>query len=167
MAARSIDRVREALIAAGQDETIRAFPEGTRSAVDAARAVGCSVAQIVKSLVFRAGEDPVLILMSGSNRVDLTKASHVLGLRLEAADGTWVRKTTGFAIGGVAPIGHERSPRVLIDEDLMSLSTLWAAAGSPNHVFAIEPAALQQITGGHVADIKQQGEPAANDQVRP
>ena len=157
MAKSSVDRIRDALVAAGQADTIRAFPEGTRSAADAARAVGCTVAQIVKTLVFRAGDEPVLLLVSGVNRVDVQKASAVFGAALAPADGRWVRDATGFAIGGVAPVGHERAPRALIDEDLLPLSPLWAAAGSPTHVFAIEAAALVAITGGIVAEIRESG----------
>ena len=155
MAKSSVERVRDALKAAGLPDTIRQFPEGTRTAVDAARAVGCEVAQIVKSMVFRRGEQPVLILCSGVNRVDLGKASAALGTALESADGAWVRKATGFAIGGVPPIGHEHGMTVLIDENLMALSPIWAAAGSPRHVFPIEPALLRDLTNGRVGDVKE------------
>jgi len=154
MAKSSVDRVREALLAAGQPDTIRTFPEGTRSAVEAAEAVGCDVAQIVKSMVFRAGEAPVLVLISGVNRVDLARASAAAGVSLGPADGAWVRKVTGFAIGGVAPVGHLAPPKVIIDEDLLELAPLWAAAGSPRHVFSTDAAALQALTGGRVAAIK-------------
>jgi prolyl-tRNA editing enzyme YbaK/EbsC (Cys-tRNA(Pro) deacylase) len=155
MAKSSVERVRDALRAAGLPDTIRQFPEGTRTAVDAARAVGCDVAQIVKSMVFRRGDEPVLILCSGANRVDLGKAAVLLGQTLAAADGVWVRKATGFAIGGVPPIGHDRGITVLIDEDLMALSPIWAAAGSPRDVFSIEPALLRDLTRGRVADVKE------------
>jgi prolyl-tRNA editing enzyme YbaK/EbsC (Cys-tRNA(Pro) deacylase) len=155
MAKGSVERVRDALKSAGLPDIIRQFPEGTRTAVDAARAVGCDVAQIVKSMVFRRGEEPVLILCSGANRVDLAKAAAFIGGELAPADGTWVRKTTGFAIGGVPPIGHDRGLTVLIDEDLMALSPIWAAAGSPHHVFSIEPALLCALTQGQVADVKE------------
>ena len=155
MAKGSVERVRDALKAAGLPDTIRQFPEGTRTAVDAARAVGCDVAQIVKSMVFRWGDEPVLILCSGANRVDLGKAAALIGAALAPADGAWVRKATGFAIGGVPPIGHDHGSAVLIDEDLMALSPVWAAAGSPRHVFAIEPARLRELTRGQVADVKE------------
>jgi prolyl-tRNA editing enzyme YbaK/EbsC (Cys-tRNA(Pro) deacylase) len=156
LASNSVERVREALLAAGHEDTIQAFPEGTRSAADAARAVGCTVSQIVKSMVFRKGDEPVLILTSGSNRVDREKVSALLGAPVEPADGNWVRKTTGFAIGGVAPVGHLTPVQVLIDEDLMALSPVWAAAGSPMHAFSTETATLQAITGGRVADVKEE-----------
>lgn len=155
MAESSVDRVRRILLSAGHPDTVRAFPEGTRSAADAARAVGCSVAQIVKSLIFRTGDRPVLVLASGVNRVDQNKVEALVEGRVRPADGRWVRATTGFAIGGVAPIGHKTDPLILIDADLMALSPVWAAAGSPMHVFSTEPAALQTMTAGTVADVRE------------
>ena len=117
----SVERVREALGAAGHADTITMFPEGTRTAQDAANAVGCTVAQIVKSIVLRAGEQVVLVLTSGANRVDTAKISTAVGQPVKSADGRWVRDVTGFAIGGVAPVGHLSPPRVFIDADLMRL----------------------------------------------
>src|SRR6476620_3555632 len=102
----SVERVRVALIAAGHPDTISMFPEGTRTAQDAANAVGCTVAQLAKSIVLRASEEVVLVIASGVNRVDLAKISAALGQPVKPADGRWVRDTTGFAIGGVAPVGH-------------------------------------------------------------
>ena len=104
----SVERVRAALLAAGHPDTITAFPEGTRTAADAAAAVGCDVAQIAKSIVFRAGERAVVIITSGANRVDQAKVEAVLGVPLRRADADWVRAVTGFAIGGVAPLGRAR-----------------------------------------------------------
>ncbi|MDT8266249.1 YbaK/EbsC family protein, partial [Roseomonas sp. DSM 102946] len=98
----SVERVRQALLAAGHPDTIRGFPEGTRSAAEAAAAVGCDVAQIAKSIVFRAGDRPVLVIASGANRVDPAKVEAATGLRVEPAKGRWVREVTGFAIGGVS-----------------------------------------------------------------
>ena len=100
------------------------------------------------------GRSAVLVLVSGANRVDLDKASAAAGSALESADAAWVRKATGFAIGGVAPIGHDRPIQVLIDEDLLALSPLWAAAGSPNHVFSTSATALLEMTRGRVSQIK-------------
>jgi len=151
----SIERVRMALAAADHEDTIFAFPEGTRTAVDAANAAGCDVSQIVKSLVFRTGDQPVLVLTSGSNRVDERKVEELLGSKLEAAKGRWVREVTGFAIGGVSPIAHKSPLQIFIDEDLMKLSIVWAAAGSPTHVFSTKPDKLQEMTGGKVADVKE------------
>ena len=151
----SVGRVRAALLAAGHPDTITEFPAGTRTAVDAAAAVGCTVAQIAKSIVFRAEGRAAVIITSGANRVDSTKASAALGVKLARADADWVRATTGFAIGGVAPVGHISSPLLLLDADLLALEPIWAAAGSPSHVFRTTAAALRQITGAPVAEVRQ------------
>lgn len=150
----SVDRVRAALHAAGHPDTITVFPEGTRTAAEAAAAVGCTVAQIAKSIVFRAGGKPVLVIASGANRVDPAKVSAELGLDIRRADADWVREVTGFAIGGVAPVGHLTEPHVLLDQDLTELNPLWAAAGSPSHVFQTTAENLVRISGGRLADIK-------------
>lgn len=152
----SVERVRQALLAAGHPDTIRGFPEGTRSAAEAAAAVGCDVAQIAKSIVFRAGERPVLVIASGANRVDPVKVEAATGLRVEPAKGRWVREVTGFAIGGVSPVGHLTPPLVLLDEDLFRLPRLWAAAGSPSHVFETEAGALLRLSGGQRAAIREE-----------
>jgi prolyl-tRNA editing enzyme YbaK/EbsC (Cys-tRNA(Pro) deacylase) len=151
----SVERVRAALVAAGHADTIGLFPEGTRTAQDAATAVGCTVAQIVKSIVLRTGDEVVLVLTSGANRVDTAKIAAALGSAVKPADGRWVRDVTGFAIGGVAPVGHAAKPRVFIDEDLMRLDPVWAAAGSPRHVFKTSAAELARMTGGPIADVKE------------
>ena len=150
----SVERVRSALLAAGHADTITAFPAGTRTAADAAAAVGCDVAQIAKSIVFRAGGRAAVIITSGANRVDQAKAEAVLGHRLARADADWVRETTGFAVGGVSPIGHTAPPLLVIDQDLMALDPVWAAAGSPLHVFRTTAQDLQRMTGAVVADIR-------------
>jgi prolyl-tRNA editing enzyme YbaK/EbsC (Cys-tRNA(Pro) deacylase) len=174
MSGGSVERVRLALLAAGHADTIQAFPEGTRSAADAAAAVGCEVAQIAKSIIFRAtavrsaeGEArsresagqtwsrAVLVIASGANRVDTAKVNSVTGFHVKRADGGWVRDVTGFAIGGVAPLGHLTAPVVLVDEDLFAFSQVWAAAGSPMHVFATTPADLLRLSGGMRADVKE------------
>jgi prolyl-tRNA editing enzyme YbaK/EbsC (Cys-tRNA(Pro) deacylase) len=149
----SVARVRAALLAAGHPDTIIVFPAGTRTAADAAAAVGCTVAQIAKSIVFRADGRAAVIITSGANRVDATKASAMLGVKLTRADADWVRATTGFAIGGVAPVGHINPPLLLIDEDLMALDPIWAAAGSPSHVFRTTPVELRRITAAPVAAV--------------
>jgi prolyl-tRNA editing enzyme YbaK/EbsC (Cys-tRNA(Pro) deacylase) len=151
----SVERVRAALIAAGHADTITLFPDGTRTAQDAANAVGCTVAQIAKSIVLRAGEQVVLVIASGANRVDLAKISASLGQPAKPAEGRWVRDNTGFAIGGVAPVGHAIPPRIFIDADLMALDSVWAAAGSPRHVFRTSAAELVRMTKGVVADVKE------------
>lgn len=151
----SVERVRAALVAAGHADTITAFPEGTRTAQDAANAVGCEVAQIAKSIVLRAGERVVLVIASGANRVDTRKIAALIGQPVKSADGRWVRDVTGFAIGGVSPVGHTASPRIFIDEDLLALDPVWAAAGTPQHVFRTSPMDLVRMTGGEVADVKE------------
>ena len=151
----SVERVRAALLAASHDDTIAVFPDGTRTAQDAANAVGCTVAQIAKSIVLRAGDQVVLVVASGANRVDTAKVAALLGQPVKPADGRWVRDVTGFAIGGVAPVGHQSPPRIFIDADLMALDPIWAAAGSPRHVFRTTGADIARMTGGTVADVRE------------
>ncbi len=154
MSGGSVERVRAALAAAGHADTIAAFPEGTRSAADAAAAVGCDVAQIAKSIIFRAGGRAVLVIASGANRVDVAKVAAATGLAVKRAEGGWVRDVTGFAIGGVAPLAHLTPPLVLVDADLFALDRVWAAAGSPMHVFETTPGALLALSGGRRADVR-------------
>ena len=153
----SVERVREALLAAGHADTVTEFPAGTRTAADAAAAVGCTVAQIAKSIVFRAGDRAVVVIASGANRVDARKVAEALGVAVRRADAEFVRDRTGFAIGGVAPVGHLAPPLLLFDRDLLALHPIYAAAGSPSHVFATEAETLVRITGAPVADIRQDG----------
>lgn len=155
MSGGSVERVRAALAAAGHADTVRAFPDGTRSAADAAAAVGCDMAQIAKSIVLRGGDRVVLVIASGANRVDMAKVTAATGLAVKRADGGWVREVTGFAIGGVAPLGHLTPPVVLVDEALFAFDAVWAAAGSPMHVFATTPAELLRIAGGQRADVAE------------
>jgi prolyl-tRNA editing enzyme YbaK/EbsC (Cys-tRNA(Pro) deacylase) len=150
----SVERVRTALMKAGHADTISEFPEGTRTSQDAANAVGCTVAQIAKSIVLRAGEQVVLVVASGPNRVDLAKISAALEMPVKSADGRWVRDVTGFAIGGVPPVGHTANVRIFIDADLMALDPVWAAAGTPRHVFKTSAKELARMTGGTVTDVK-------------
>ena len=147
----SVARVRAALLAGGHPDTIAAFPDGTRTAADAAAAVGCAVAQIAKSIVFRAADRAALVITSGANRVDPALAAAALGVALRRADADWVREATGFAVGGVAPVGHLTPPLVLLDQDLLALEPIWAAAGSPRHVFRTSATALLRLTGAAVA----------------
>lgn len=151
----SVARVRAALAAAGHADTISEFPDGTRTAQDAANAVGCTVAQIAKSIVRRAGDEVVLVIASGANRIDTAKVEALIGRAVKPADGRWVRDTTGFAIGGVAPLGHTVKPRVLIDRDLLKCDPVWAAAGSPRHVFRTTADHLVRLSGGMVADVRE------------
>lgn len=138
----------------GLDVHVREFPEGTRTAEDAARAIGCEVGQIVKSLVFIAGNVPVMVLTSGRNRVDVVKVGALTGTAIvRKAGAEEVRAATGYAIGGTPPFGHARPLQVLIDEDLLAYDVVWAAAGTHNHVFPINPHDLANATGGRVADV--------------
>jgi Cys-tRNA(Pro) deacylase len=146
---RSTDRVKAAADAAGLAITIREMPQSTRTAEEAASAVGTSVAQIVKSLVFRKATsgEAVLLLVSGKNRVDQAAIARVLGEKLDRIDANDVRSLTGFSIGGVAPLGSETPLATFIDADLMQFSTVWAAAGAPYAVFEVEPQKLAEATG--------------------
>lgn len=147
-----IDRVRLAATDLGLAVEIVEMPGSTRTAEDAAAACGCAVGQIVKSLVFVGAETrrPLLLLVSGANRVDETGVRAAIGEVLERPDATYVRTTTGFAIGGVAPIGHETPMVTYLDRDLLAFETVWAAAGSPKAVFAVQPARLVEATGATV-----------------
>jgi prolyl-tRNA editing enzyme YbaK/EbsC (Cys-tRNA(Pro) deacylase) len=148
-------RVQAAL---GDKHQVLEFEATTRTAADAAAAIGCTVAQIGKSLVFRgaASNRPVLVVASGVNRVDESKVAEAVGEGIARADADFVREATGFAIGGVPPVGHKETPIVLIDESLMSFGEIWAAAGTPNAVFRLTPADLVALTGGRVAAIARE-----------
>jgi prolyl-tRNA editing enzyme YbaK/EbsC (Cys-tRNA(Pro) deacylase) len=142
------ERVAAALAAAGLEVEIREFPAGTRTAADAAAAVGCEVAQICKSLVFRVdGDRPLLVIASGANRVDEAR----FGAR--KADAAYVREQTGYAIGGVPPVGHARPIETVLDEDLLAHDVVWAAAGTPTAVFAVDPRRLAALDGIRVARV--------------
>lgn len=133
------------------DETV-IFPDSTRTAIEAAQAVGCSVGQIVKSLVFRGAQSqqPVLALVSGANRVNEKRLGSLVGEAIEKADADFVRQHTGFAVGGVPPVGHVERLTTFIDRDLLQYDEIWAAAGSPHAVFRLTPDDLQSMTGGEV-----------------
>jgi Cys-tRNA(Pro) deacylase len=152
----NVARVADAARAAGVDVEIRRFPEGTRTAEDAARAVGCHVAQIVKSLVFVVDDRPTLALVSGANRVDLHRLAAALGGRAaRRASGDEARSVTGFAIGGVPPFGHATPLDVVIDRDLLAHDRVWAAAGLPDAVFAVAPGELVRVSGGRIAELAE------------
>jgi len=144
--------VQEALSQHGLGCEVVELPQSTRTARDAAAAIGCEVAQIAKSIVFRGETSgrPVLVVASGSNRIDETAVAKVLGESIVKASAEAVREATGFAIGGVPPLGHRQELVTLIDEDLMRYPTVWAAAGTPNAVFSLAPTELPRITGGEV-----------------
>jgi prolyl-tRNA editing enzyme YbaK/EbsC (Cys-tRNA(Pro) deacylase) len=157
----SAERVRDALASQGIAADIREFDACTRTSADAAAAIGCQVAQIAKSLVFRAKPSgrPVLAIASGVNRVSEALLAAALGEGIAKADAAFVRDKTGFAIGGVAPVGHAERPAVFIDEDLLRYSEIWAAAGTPSSVFRLTPGDLQRITGGRVIALKEPANP--------
>ncbi|MDQ1396333.1 MAG: hypothetical protein QOG64_1592 [Acidimicrobiaceae bacterium] len=134
---------------------IREFPEGTRTAEDAARAVGCDVGQIVKSLVFLLDGSAVVALVSGANRLDEQRLAAALGGEtVTRADADAVRSATGFPIGGVPPFGHAASLPTAVDEDLLGYEQVWAAAGTPRDVFAVTPAELVRVTAATVAALR-------------
>jgi prolyl-tRNA editing enzyme YbaK/EbsC (Cys-tRNA(Pro) deacylase) len=133
---------------------VRQFPEGTRTAVDAARAIGCEVGQIVKSLVFVAGGKPVVVLVSGANRLDESRLGEVAGRPVTKADAETARLATGYAIGGVPPFGHPDDVAVYMDRDLLAHQVVWAAAGRPDSVFEIAPERLRELSHAIVADLK-------------
>ena len=152
-----VARVRDALSSLGHSVEIREFASSTRTSADAAASIGCKVGQIAKSLVFRLERSggAVLVIASGSNRVDEAKLEARLGEPVVKADAPFVREATGFAIGGVAPVGHRQPIGVLIDADLALSREIWAAAGSPNAVFRLSFEDLRRLTGGEVLDLKQ------------
>jgi Cys-tRNA(Pro) deacylase len=148
------DRVRAALAAHRLPAEIVEFPQSTRTASEAARAVGANVAQIVKSLVFIADGRPVIALVSGAVRVDEAKLARAAGAgRVEKASAEATRAATGFSIGGVPPLGHATPLPVFLDRTLLAYDVVYAAAGTPHAIFAIAPAALVQVTDACVADL--------------
>jgi prolyl-tRNA editing enzyme YbaK/EbsC (Cys-tRNA(Pro) deacylase) len=151
---KSLKRVERALEAAGVTVEIMEMAEGTRTAEDAARAAGCALDQIAKSIIFRAEThgDAVLFVTAGGNRVDDGKASALAGEPLGKADAGLIRAQTGFAIGGVAPVGHLSPIRAWFDPRLLEFDVVWAAAGTPRHVFAIAPDVLLRLSGAEKAD---------------
>ena len=148
----SAQRVQDALLARGFQNQVQELSETARSAAEAAAAVGCTVAQIAKSLVFKGRQSgrAVLVVASGANRVDLAKVQALLGEPLDRADPDFVREETGFAIGGIPPVGHAKPITTVIDEDLLAHERIWAAAGHPNAVFPLTPDELVKLTGGQV-----------------
>ena len=150
---KAVSRFEEAVRASGLSFEVLRFPQGTRTAADAARAVGCDVGQIVKSLVFVADGAPFLALTSGRNRADPARLAALLGARsVRQANADEVRAATGFAIGGTPPFGHPRPLTVLVDCDLLAYAEVWAAAGTPDAVFALSPDDLLRASGGRVED---------------
>ena len=153
---RAVDRVREAAARLGLNLEVREFPEGTKTAGDAARAIGCDVGQIVKSLVFMAGERPFVALTSGPNRANTARLSELMGgAAVRRATPEEAREATGFAIGGTPPFGHPKPVPMFVDRDLLRFDVVWAAAGTPQSVFPISPQDLVRVTGAQPVDLKE------------
>ena len=152
---RSAARVQAVLDSKGVQAKVVELPTSTRTAPEAAEAVGCEVAQIAKSLIFRGKQSgqPVLVIASGANRVNEKHIGRELGEKIGRADADFVRENTGFAIGGVPPVGHAVEPVTFIDQDLLEHRTIYAAAGTPNALFELEAADLPRITGGTVTPV--------------
>jgi len=150
----SAQRVADLLSVLGHDKPVVMLPDAARTAAEAAAGLGCSVAEIAKSIIFRRLSDnaPVLVVASGSNRVDESKVAAQVGA-LGKADARFVRDNTGYVIGGVCPIGHAVKPLMLLDQDLFRHASIWAAAGHPHALFNLTARQLQDMTGAPVADV--------------
>src|SRR5271156_3889383 len=153
---KSAQSVQDVLTKKGINVRVVEFPASTRTAEDAAKAIGCQVAQIVKSLIFRTKRTnrPILVLASGVNRVNEKTIAQVVGEEIGKADADFTREVTGFAIGGIPPVGHKTKIETLIDEDLLQFEELWAAAGTPNAVFNLKSADIADLTEGKIISIK-------------
>ncbi|HEY7659605.1 MAG TPA: YbaK/EbsC family protein [Actinomycetota bacterium] len=155
----AVERFAEAAGALGHPVSVgdvRRFPQGTKTAQDAANAIGCEVGQIVKSLVFMADDRPTLALTSGANRVDVRRLATLAGAEaVRRATPEEAREATGFAVGGTPPFGHPERVRTFVDRDLLGYEEVWAAAGTPDSVFPISPGDLQRVARAEVADLKE------------
>lgn len=149
-------KVQDLLSEGGFDCKVVEHAESTRTAQEAADRAGCTLGQITKSLIFKgkSSNKPVLVLTSGANRVDERRISEYAGEAIGRAEADFVRSVTGFAIGGVPPLGHAQKMETYLDEDLLQYPTIWAAAGTPNAIFELKPADLQKMTGGKVVRVK-------------
>ena len=152
----SSQKIQDQLNLLGYDYTVIEHVESTRTAQEAADRAGCELGQIVKSLIFKGKESgkPILVLTSGANRVDEKRISEYAGEHISRADADFVRAVTGFAIGGVPPIGHVQKMETYIDEDFLQYATIWAAVGTPNAIFELKTEDLQKMTDGKVARVK-------------
>lgn len=149
------EKVQEYLRRVGVDTQVREMPATTRTAKEAAQAIGCSLAQIAKSIVFRTAQSgrPVLVIASGANRVNERRMAELIGEQIEKATPEFVRESTGFVIGGVPPVGHGHPIETWIDQDLPQFDVIWAAAGTPFSVFSLTPDQLQTITEGSIQSV--------------
>ncbi|HLY30691.1 MAG TPA: YbaK/EbsC family protein [Ktedonobacterales bacterium] len=156
----NVERVQAALAAQGLTAQVVELADSTRTAAEAAAAIGTTVAQIAKSLVFlmgdEASETPVLVIASGVNRVDTSKIARHLGTNVRQANADVVKRLTGFSIGGVAPVGHTTAPRAIIDRELFQYADIWAAAGTPHAVFRTTAAELARISNAETLDVREE-----------
>jgi prolyl-tRNA editing enzyme YbaK/EbsC (Cys-tRNA(Pro) deacylase) len=152
----SAQKIQELLRSLGYNYIVIEHAESTRTAQEAADRAGCELGQIVKSLIFKGKESnkPILVLTSGANRVDEKRISEYAGEAVGRADAGFVRTVTGFAIGGVPPVGHAQKMETYLDEDFLQFQTIWAAAGTPNAIFELKTADLQKMTGGKIVQVK-------------
>jgi prolyl-tRNA editing enzyme YbaK/EbsC (Cys-tRNA(Pro) deacylase) len=152
----SAQKIQDALRTLGYNYTVIEHAESTRTAQEAADRAGCALGQIVKSLIFRGkvSGKPILVLTSGANRVDEKHIAEYAGEHIARADADFVRTVTGFAIGGVPPIGHAQAMETYLDEDFLQYQTIWAAAGTPNAIFELVTSDLQKMTGGKTVRVK-------------
>jgi prolyl-tRNA editing enzyme YbaK/EbsC (Cys-tRNA(Pro) deacylase) len=152
----SAQKVQDTLAARGFSCQVVELPDSTRTAKEAAQSIGCRVGQIVKSLVFRGKQShkPILVVASGTNRVNEQRLAELVGEPIEKADASFVRQHTGFAVGGVPPVGLVEPIETFVDEDLQSYEEIWAAAGTPFAVFCLTPADLQRMTDGRTTSIQ-------------
>ena len=152
----SAQKIQDQLLALGFNYTVIEHAESTRTAQEAADRAGCELGQIVKSLIFRGKDSgkPILVLTSGANRADEKRIAEYAGELIGRADADFVRAVTGFAIGGVPPIGHAQAMETYLDEDFLQYETIWAAAGTPNAIFELITTDLQKMTGGKTARVK-------------
>jgi len=153
----SAQKVEDWLAARGLAGRVTEMPDSTRTSAEAAVAIGCTVAQIAKSLLFRGRESsrPLLVIASGINRVDESKVAALVGERIVRPDADYVRNATGYVIGGVPPVGHAAPIETLIDADLLALDPIWAAAGTPFAVFRLTAKELVALSGGQVVNVKR------------
>lgn len=154
----SAKRVQDFLSVLGFSFNVKELPGSTRTAQEAADSIGCTVPQIAKSIIFREKKTdrPILVIASGSNRVDVKKIQKAVGLKLGRADGNFVKERVGFAIGGVPPVAHNEQLETLLDEDLQKYETIWAAAGTPFAVFQLTPSDLEPLTKGKWVDLSEE-----------
>lgn len=150
-------RVQSILASGGVQTQVVEFEQSTHTSAEAAAAIGCTVAEIAKSILFRGRQSgtPIMVVASGSNRVSEKKVAALIGEKLDRADADFVRSATGYVIGGVAPVGHAQPVKLLLDEDLRRFSQIWAAAGTPFAVFPLTPDDLCTLTGAQWANVRQ------------